>query len=107
MPKQKTFTGTIPDAHYRCEGADLGTEQVAGIHFRAEDGGYFPPDQLFHVKIIDRKGQMECTSFFCVNCVEAYSLKTSGKMTLREAIASKMEQAQHQSAREYLKAAGC
>ena len=50
---------------------------------------------------------MEYTSFFCANCVEAYSLKTSGKMTLREAIASKMDQAQHQAAREYLKAAGC
>ena len=42
MPKNLPFTNTIPDAHYRCEGVDLGTERVSEIHFRAEDGGFLP-----------------------------------------------------------------
>ena len=106
MPKNLPFTNTIPDAHYRCEGVDLGTERVSEIHFRAEDGGFFPPDQLFFVRIVDRPGQLECTSFFCSDCIEAYGLKTNGKMNLKDAIASKLQQAQEKSVKELLTATG-
>ena len=107
MPKTKPFTHIIPDAHYRCEGVDLGTEKVAEIHFRDPEGGFLPPEQLFFLTIIDRKGDSECTGFFCQSCTLAYNLKTSGKMTLREAIRSRLELAQQKAAHEILKATGC
>ena len=108
MPKKtpKPFSHLIPDAHYRCEGVDLGTEALAEIHFRDPDGGFFPPDQLFFVKIIDRKGDSECSSFFCDNCITAHGLKTSGKTTLKEAIASRFEQAHQQNIPELMRATG-
>ena len=106
MPKQQSIPGTIPKAHYRCEGVDLGTEQVAQIHFRSEDGGFFPPEQLFFIRIIDRKGDMECTSFFCADCIEAYGLKTSKKATLKGVIEERISTAHQSVLRDPLLATG-
>ena len=105
MPR-KTFNGIIPTAHYRCEGADLGSGVTDHIHFRDPDGGFLTPDQLFLITVIDRKYDSECTGFFCTSCIEASKLKTSGKLTLKEAISSRFQQAHQKASRELLQATG-
>ena len=106
MPASKTFNGHIPDARYRCEGVDLGTEQLAEIHFRDPDGGYYPPSELYFVRIVDRKNDLECHSFFCESCIKAYKLSPVGKTTLKEAINSKFEEAQRKAAHSLRSACG-
>ena len=104
MPQPYAYA--IPQAHYRCEGADLGTEEVAEIHFREETGGFFRPQDLFHHRIVDKKNELECSGFFCESCLEAYGLKTKGKTTLRDAITTKLQALHQDSLKAIAKAAG-
>ena len=104
MPK--TYQGIMPTAYYRCEGADLGTEALAEIHYRDHEGTFLQPQHLYLAKLVDRPFQTECHSFFCERCRSAYGLQTKNRLTLKEAILDRLGRAQRIGARDLLRATG-
>ena len=79
----------IPDAAFRCEGADgFAPEPLQSSHFHEDEGGYFGENDLFYMEHFSDEYQTEYKGFFCSDCCEKMGLKTEFLMSLK-AFASK------------------
>ncbi len=78
--------GLLPDAMYRCEGADdFAPEALYGSHYRDDEGGYLPPDQLFHAMVEDQTSQWN--GFWCRDCISRMNITLEeNPLTLKAAL---------------------
>ena len=100
---QDPATIPVPEAHYRCEGVDFGAQALAEIHFHDPNGGFLPPNELFHATLFEKSSNTECSGFFCTLCLQAFNLTRARKKSLKDAINARIEQAQQNTVKELIK----
>ena len=87
----------IPEPRFQCARVDFGAAVLAEIHFRSEDGGHYPPSELYYAELAEKETETEYRGFYCQECLSAFGKKTGRRTTLLEAIRNRMQEQQRRS----------
>ena len=90
----------LPEPRFQCAGIDFGAIALEGIHFRAEDGGHYPPSELYYAELVERETETECRGFYCERCLAAFGKKTERRTTLLKAVERLIQEQQQKSLEE-------
>ena len=93
----------LPEPRFQCAGIDFGAIALEGIHFRAEDGGHYPPSELYYAELVERETETECRGFYCEQCLAAFGKKTERRTTLLKAVECQIKEQQRKSLEELKK----
>ena len=102
----QTIRTGLPEPHFQCAGIDFGAEALAEIHFRTDDGGYYPSSELYYAELAERKTETEYRGFYCEECLAAFGKKTGRRITLLQAAWDQMREQQQKSLEELKKVTG-
>ena len=102
----QTIRSMLPEPRFQCAGIDFGAMALAAIHFRAEDGGHYPPSELYYAELVERETETECRGFYCEQCLAAFGKKTGKRQTLLKAAESLMQEQQQKSLKELKRITG-
>ncbi len=102
----QTIRALLPEPRFQCAGIDFGAAALAGIHFRTDDAGHYPPSELHYAELVDREMETECRGFYCEQCLTAFGKKTGRRTTLLKAAWDQMQEQQRKSLDELKKITG-
>ena len=99
----QAITAPLPEPCFQCAGIEFGAEALAEIHFRTDNGGYYPSSELYYAELVEKETEAECWGFYCEECLAAFGKKTGRRTTLLQVTWDQIREQQKKSLEELKK----